>query len=227
MPITALLSLVAVVAFVLFLKEYFSRPKPSNQFPPPVLEENHLKSIELLHQAVQNANDIITNAENDALKVVEGSEEHAGRLVDNYEQRINQLAGALEGSFQHEVDLANKQYDKYLQDLIATGKQTQARIEETARQQVNDLFERFEQNLATFLTQTQQQSLTSIELEIKAARQLIDTYKAQQLMLVDENIIAILEKTLMLVLPKKLELKDHMELIKESLEKAKAEKFFV
>jgi hypothetical protein len=44
---------------------------------------------------------------------------------------------------------------------------------------------------------------------------------------IDENIMAMLEKTLSLVLAKNLDLKDQMDLVYESLEKAKAEKFVV
>lgn len=74
---------------------------------------------------------------------------------------------------------------------------------------------------------SQQRSVQSIELELKAARQLIETYKQQQLKVIDENVIAMLEKTLSLVLTKKISLQDQVELVYEALEKAKAEKFIV
>jgi hypothetical protein len=60
-----------------------------------------------------------------------------------------------------------------------------------------------------------------------ANMRLIDTYKVQQMNVIDENIMAMLEKTLSLVLAKNLDLKDQMDLVYESLEKAKAEKFVV
>jgi len=90
---------------------------------------------------------------------------------------------------------------------------------------VNEVFERFEQNLSGFLTTTEQKSITAIELELKAAKGLIETYKAQQMALVDENIVSILERTLSLILAKKMSLKDNMDLVYEALEKAKQEKF--
>ena len=93
--------------------------------------------------------------------------------------------------------------------------------------QTNQLFEKFEANLSTYLTQTQQQSIKAIELELQAARSLIENYKASQLKIVDENIVAILEKTLSIILAKKLTLADQMDLVYQALEKAKAEKFFV
>ncbi len=95
------------------------------------------------------------------------------------------------------------------------------------KDRVNMLFEQFEQNLSSFLTETQTHSTEAITLEIQAARNLIETYKKQQLTAVDENIIAMLERTLSLVLTKKLSLKEHTDLVYESLEKAKAEKFII
>ena len=62
---------------------------------------------------------------------------------------------------------------------------------------------------------------------MQAARNLIDTYKRQQLNLIDEHIIAVLERTLSIVLAKKLSLEDQVDLINEALEKAKTEKFII
>lgn len=98
-------------------------------------------------------------------------------------------------------------------------------LSNSIRERTNTFFEKFEENLSTYLTSTQQQSVKAIELELQSARNLIDTYKTTQLNLVDENIIAMLERSLSLVLIKKLSLQDQMELVYESLEKAKAEKF--
>jgi len=81
--------------------------------------------------------------------------------------------------------------------------------------------------LSDFMVQTAQQTTSSIELELKSTRQLIDTYKSEQLKLIDENIVAMMEKTLSIVLAKKLSLKDQLELVYEALEKAKVEKFVV
>jgi hypothetical protein len=69
--------------------------------------------------------------------------------------------------------------------------------------------------------------MLAVDLELRSARQLIDTYKVQQMNVIDENIMAMLEKTLSLVLAKNLDLKDQMDFVYESLEKAKAEKFVV
>lgn len=116
-------------------------------------------------------------------------------------------------------------YAHFLDELKLKASNAQENNQSLIVSQINKLFENFEQNLANFLTQTQQQSVMSIDLELRSARTMIDTYKQQQLHLIDENIIAILERTLSLVLTKKLTLKDQIDLVYEALERAKTEKF--
>ncbi len=127
---------------------------------------------------------------------------------------------------------------KKSQDITSQGKLMDERWKENFQKtldqnqtqimsETQELFEKFEENLSNYLTQTQTQSTRAIELELKAARSLIDNYKSSQLRVVDENIIAILEKTLSIILSKKLTLADQMDLVYKALEKAKAEKFFV
>lgn len=120
---------------------------------------------------------------------------------------------------------AQMQSTKISEDNKRTYEKLEELLANSIRERSNSFFEKFEENLSTYLTTTQQQSVKAIELELQSARNLIDTYKTTQLNLVDENIIAMLERTLSLVLIKKLSLQDQVELVYESLEKAKAEKF--
>jgi hypothetical protein len=123
--------------------------------------------------------------------------------------------------------VAEQNYEKFLQNLTAVSQKTQIQSIEGAKVKVDKLFEDFEVKLADFLLQSEQKMMLAVDLELRSARQLIDTYKVQQMNVIDENIMAMLEKTLSLVLAKNLDLKDQMDLVYESLEKAKAEKFVV
>ena len=114
-----------------------------------------------------------------------------------------------------------------MQDLQKRSAEFEEAQKASGQQRINQLFDQVESKLSDFLIQTAEKTTSSIELELKASRQLIDTYKTEQLKLIDENIIAMMERTMSIVLAKKLSLKDQLDLVYEALEKAKVEKFIV
>jgi F0F1-type ATP synthase membrane subunit b/b' len=146
----------------------------------------------------------------------------------------------LDTVYQEQMQVALGNADKQLQQIISQGKGEQEKtIVSLAKQtqewqeaaegdikfRLNNFLENFEANMSQFFINAEQKSLESINLELKSARNLIDTYKAQQLAIVEENIIVILERTLSIVLNEKLNLRDQVDLVYEALEKAKKEKF--
>jgi guanylate kinase len=104
---------------------------------------------------------------------------------------------------------------------------SQKQTEENMRTKINELLFKFEENLANFLATSEQKSFEAINLELKSARELIESYKVQQLAIIDENIVSVLEKTLDLVLTEKLSLRNQVDLVYDALYKAKVEKFLV
>lgn len=142
---------------------------------------------------------------------------------ENFDQFLKDLNKVLE----NKTDASLTNFKAFLDSLEKQAQTAQAANWEGARERVGLLFENFETKLADFLLQTEQKMMLSVDLELKSARQLIDTYKVQQMNIIDENIMAMLEKTLSLVLAKNLSLKDQMDFVYECLEKAKAEKFLV
>lgn len=187
----------AAVLLVLFLWQFLQNLSLKKD-ATKIIQDASLKADQILQQAVEKGQQIVGNSEAEALKM---SSAELSALQSQFkvylEQLSNQAAGSVSGR------------------------------EQLIEQKINELFEKFEENLSTFLTQTQRQSVKSVELEMQAARQLIQTYKQQQFKLIDENIVAMLERTLSLVLVKKLSLKEQVDLVYESLEKAKAEKFII
>ncbi|MDO8618931.1 MAG: hypothetical protein Q7R49_03205 [Candidatus Daviesbacteria bacterium] len=195
--LTLIFGISSIILLVLFLKELLEN-QGLKKDPTKVLQDAQIRGNALLQQAVDKSQQIIGNSEAQALKA---SSAQLSQLQQEFKVYLQQLGNQAQGS------VGNR--------------------EQLIEQKINQLFEKFEENLSTFLTQTQQQSVKSIELEMQAARQLIQTYKQQQFKLIDENIVAMLERTLSLVLVKKLSLKEQVDLVYESLEKAKAEKFIM
>lgn len=213
--------------------------------PPPEEQSLEEKSYQTVHSAAQKAQAILGMAELDAIKVTADTRFYKEKLEGKFEEEIQEATEATRDLIREQTekaiadfnnyleqlkaDLENKgkDYSNYLNYLKSDADAEKNQNQDIVKQQINQIFVKFEENLSQFLMDSQQRSVQSIELELKAARQLIETYKQQQLKVIDENVIAMLEKTLSLVLTKKLSLQDQVELVYEALEKAKAEKFIV
>ncbi len=176
------------------------------------LDAAQTKSYQILSQAIKKAQALMSASELEALKLSADSKFYKDKL----EQKFNV-----------EIDKVIQEYSNYITYLKEQTDKSRNESLDTIRELVSTMFSRFEEKLTQFLAETQKNSLQSIELELKATRQLIETYKSNQLKIIDENVISMLERTLSLVLVKKLTLKDQIDLVYESLEQAKTEKFIV
>lgn len=236
MPNLNLVSIAALIisalSLFLFVVEFSRHRSKTHQKELETLEKAEAKSYELIHDAIKKSQAILGQAELEEIKVVANSNLQTEKLEKNLEAQFAKTSAVAVTTFEQDLKVlterisqAQYQYLKYLQDLKTRLDSAQVTNEEIVKTQVNNLFEKFEQNLTDFLTQTEQKTVMSIDLELQASRQLIETYKQQQLKIIDENIIAILEKTLSLVVARKLSLKDQSDMVFEALEKAKLEKF--
>lgn len=195
-------------------------------------------SDRLISQAKLDANKIVTSAEVDALKI--STEANLGKdlFQKDFKEALdkeinltllnfNQHLQSLQSHIETRVNSNDDQYKKFLESIEQQIVETQKHAQEQLTTKVNELMLNFEQKLASSLAKSEQQSIEAVNLEVRSARQLIDSYKSQQLTLVDENIVAVLERVMGLVLKEKLTLKDQLDLVYEALERAKVEKFFV
>lgn len=218
----------AVISLILYLEEYRRRRKAKlaeKGFQEANTTEQ--KSLNILYRAMKKAQTIIGNAELEGIKVGAQNRLAEKKAETLFENQLSVSRSELEKEMSLQVNKTYSEYIKFLDALKEQNNQIQAVNQEAIKQRANTIFDKFEQNLGTFLTSTEQKSVQSIELELRSARQLIETYKTQQIAIIDENIISILERTLTLILAKKIPLKDQMDLVYEALNKAKVEKFVV
>jgi len=199
------LGLTCLILTLLYTREY-------NRARGKGLDAAQTKSYQILSQAIKKAQALMSASELEALKLSADSKFYKDKL----EQKFNV-----------EIDKVIQEYSNYITYLKEQTDKSRNESLDTIRELVSTMFSRFEEKLTQFLAETQKNSLQSIELELKATRQLIETYKSNQLKIIDENVISMLERTLSLVLVKKLTLKDQIDLVYESLEQAKTEKFIV
>lgn len=210
--LTTLISLgFGTVAILLYLREYFLRRKDLED-QQKVSIETKQKSFQLLNAAQMAETEVIGKGDYATQKMIS---EFQLQLHDLIEKSGKSITSSQDQLIIFMADLQKRSAEFEDASKIATEKR------------INQLFERLEVQLSDFLIQTEQKTTSSIDLELKATRQLIDTYKNQQLELIDKNIVAMMEQTLNLVLGKKLSLQDQLDLIYEALEKAKIDKFVI
>lgn len=215
-------SAITTLAIILYLREYNLRRKDKFQ-EEQILEKFREKGLENLHQSIKKSQAILGQAELEGIKVAAETKFETSKLEEEYSRQLSAIINQSEGA----ITAAQNQLLQFMQDLQKRSGEFEEASKASGQQRINQLFEGLETKLSDFLIQTEQKTTSSIELELKAARQLIDAYKNGQLKLIDENIVAMMEQTLNIVLAKKLSLKDQLDLIYEALEKAKIEKFII
>lgn len=221
-PSSLILGFASIIATTLYLREYNKRRKIESS-GDKFLEELKEKGLLNMQSSIKKSQDILSSAEMEGVKVVADTKFEVQKYEKDYQQRLADLIN----QSQQTIVSSQGQLIQFMVDLQKRSQEFEEASRKSGEQRINQMFERLEERIADFLIQTEQKSVASLELELKAARNLIESYKNQQLKLIDENIIAMMEQTLNLVLSKKLSLKDQLDLVYEALEKAKIEKFIV
>lgn len=204
-------SVIAVISLILYGREYFLR-KNASKSQQQISTDTRQKSMELLKAAQMAETQVLAEGDYVTKKLLAHFQSELEKLVKDSENTITSSQDKL---------------ISFMGDLQKRSQEFEQSSKVSIEQRINNLFTRLEEKLSDFLIQTEQKTTSSIDLELKSTRSLIEAYKNQQIKLIDENIIAMLEKTLSIILAKKLSLKDQLDLVYESLEKAKAEKFIV
>jgi hypothetical protein len=199
-PLIFIFGISTIIFSVLYLSERDNKKEVAKK-NRELYDQIESQSSTILREALTKSQNILQQAAIDQSQLLENSRANIGRI--------------------------EQVYQNFVAELKARNEQEQTDIEEMIKNKTTTSLEKVEQNLADFLNKTQEQSIGSIQLEIQAARQLVDTYKRRQIASIDENILAILERTMGQVLSKRLSLKDHVDMVYDALEKAKLERFIV
>lgn len=197
--------------------------KRDKKSPEDILGELQKESRKILQGAVKKSQTILERAEEEGLEIIDESKQASKGLSKKYEAELSSVAHTMEDELRSQVTKAEQEFAAYLDSLKARTDKVEERLESLIQQRIEATFTSFDAKVTELLTQTQSRSFASIEEELKNARRIIDEYKTQQMKLVDDNVIAILEKTINIVLAKKLTLRDQLDLVNEALEKAKIE----
>ena len=209
LSVTIILGISTLSASLLYLREYFLRKKDAKAVQK-ISMETRQKTAQLLNAAQSLETEVIAQGNYTTKKLISEFKTQLQNLINSSEKTLLVSQDSL---------------IQFMKDLQKRSLEFEESSNAATEKRINETFGHLETRLTDFLMQTEQKTTASIELELKATREMIETYRQGQLKLIDENIIAMLEKTLSIVLAKKLSLKDQIDLVYESLEKAKSEKF--
>ena len=210
----ALLIVGILTATLLWLKKHWQKTQQITDFSQLVGQRQEIEKFEAeIESKIESAllENLIQKKLDQALVAFEAS-------LTGYSKQISQN---LEQTLAQTSQKSGQFVENYQVKLL----ESQTQLEDQIKQQVTKILYQLEQNVFNFTSSSEQKSIQNIELELRSARELISSYKASQIAIVDENIISVLERTLSLVLPQKLTLKDSLDLVFEALEKAKKESF--
>ncbi len=236
---TALLALIVILIGVIFYLDIRLNKLTQQVLDLKESEKNLVQpGLNLMQSATHRAQQIITDAEIEAIKIPTEIGIESGLFERQVEERFQQsfvtLTNSLEKNFSQFQNLisasltsSQQKHDQFLVNLEKQSLDWKNLIEQELKSKIENSLISFEQKIADFFAGAERNSEEAINLELKSARELIESYKAQQLKIVDENIVAVLERTLNIILKEKLTLKDQLDLVYEALEKAKVEKFLI
>ena len=146
-------------------------------------------------------------------------------LESYYREALSKTYNNYKEKFEQKAEKAEGEFVQFLADLQVRSQQTDSLIESVKKERIDTLFDTLETRLSTVIDETVTKTLATIQKELEDSRKNVQEYTNKQLSLIDQNAIDLLEKTLSIVLIKKMSLRDQLDLVYEALEKAKLEKF--
>ncbi len=211
-----------ITLLVLYLREYNKRKRLETQ-GEKLIDEFKKKGLTNLNESIKKSESIITEAEQERIKMLSLAHTDIEKVENRYANDLKTLTINSDAI----IKQTQSELLSFLQKIQSQAEQLEQVSQQETQARINQIFGRMEDRLSDFLVSTEQKTLSSIDLEVRSARELIENYKNQQLKLIDENILAIMEQTLSVVLGKSLPLNDQLDLIYESLNKAKTDKFII
>ncbi|OGG04375.1 hypothetical protein A2Z33_04340 [Candidatus Gottesmanbacteria bacterium RBG_16_52_11] len=191
-----------------------------------VAPETRAKSEAIIHEAIEKADKIVTEAELTGVKTLATERQAGERLAKELRGHLDTVEAAFEAEFKKSASTAESAYTQFiatLEEAMKTHITTNEKLLETkADQMIGDT----RKLMSDLTTSVQSDVRKQVEEELKSAQQEITTYKQQRMRVVDERIIDMLEDVIKVTLEKKLSLVEQSELVYKALEEAKRENLF-
>jgi hypothetical protein len=211
---------------VLFIILSGNRSKKEKTLSPPeekLLDETREKSNNILSHAVKEANKIVTNAELSGIKLFSQEKLETRKATQDFESRLKEMENTLVERLNETLTGSLKSYDEFLSSIERSVTVQVDQNQKLVEHKISDFMHQEQLILESFVGDIHEKVRTQIDRELAAAKAEIEEYKTHRLHVVDQNIVAIIERTVQTILGKKLTLTDQSDLVLKALEEAKSE----
>lgn len=240
----AILLVVLIVLLIVVIK---STSKVSNLTYPIyeyVIKKAESKAQDITYDAMKKSREILVNAELEGTKVIAKEKLESSKIEKTYEEKLREL-----------TDQTKKLLDTYANEAQVNAKNTRELLNtyaHDAKESLSELTHSLEESVSSGINENQRaikeeaikvsKQMTStfgelekrfreqidqnLNKEFASAKEMVKTYRKQQLDLIDTYIVTLIERTAAITLQKKMSLEDHSELALRALEEAKSEGVF-
>lgn len=249
---TETLLFVLVVAFLLLitglLVALLRGASRANKLTYPIydyiVKQAQHEAQKITYDAMKKSREMLVNAEIEGTKVIAKDKLESAKIEDIYEKKLNELADKtkeLLEKYAHEAEENTKEtkklLDKYAEDaekqlssLISSLSESVSSGIKDSEQVIREEAVKVSQKMSATFDALEKRFKDQIESNLKqefaTAKEVIKTYRKEQLELIDTYIVALVERTAGIALQKELSLSEHVKLIHRALEEAKSEGVF-
>ena len=184
-------------------------------------DENMLKAQQIIHDAQEKANKILTNAELKGIEYSSRQKLDVEKIQAEYIKSIKELETVLTNQFKISLDKAGETYQGFISVLQENLRQQEMKNQHLLQEKSDKLASSAQSTMSAFIKEINDKVKRQIDDELKVVKNEVEMYKKKRLDIINQYIIDILEKTLEETLGKKLTLSEHSDLIFNALESAK------
>lgn len=241
--VVAFLLLIVGLLFTL-LKNAKNATKLTYPIYDYILKQAQHKAQQITYDAMKQSREMLVTAEIAGTKVIAKDKVESAKIEKMYEEKLGELADKtkeLLEKYGHEAEKNTEKtralLDKYAQEAEHSFSSLTTSLSESVikgiknnEQVIRDEAVRVSQKMTATFDALEKRFKDQIESNIKqefaTAKEVIKTYRKEQLTLIDTYIVTLVERTSAIALQKELSLGEHVKLIHRALEEAKSEGVF-
>lgn len=182
-----------------------------------VLKKTEKEASNIAKEARAHAETVRDKAEQDAASVLHAREQQANQLATRYEERLKSLGEQHAKLIDRYSTLADDTYRNFNTSIKKASESGQVAVKQETNRLLADLRDEHTKLRKHFTTQFQER----LESELSAVRESVDAYREAQLRMIDQRIVALVERVAALALQKELSVSEHADMVFRSLEEAK------